>query len=328
MTGQPFHSVLGKATATNKLKAMSAGPGLKVFSSFDSLSYMWDLSNRHAVSGFEDRNQVHTTGSWTQVAAGTWDALELKPGGLRAHSTNATSNAVSSDILVFDKPAGAKSCVLHMLRWSKGGYLEVFAVTNTNITRWLDRIHNNNSASLTWSGNVQGGSKLQTIAGTLLDTDTRIEIHVNKGLLYFLGLRWHAHNGPVDSHSFTHSDCIIGDPSSLSTREIKQDIETLPNAQCIDLVGQMRATTYQRPDLAEQRLGMISGEVQEALDPLGIGNVCVSKFVAVGAEAKDYLALQYKRLVPLLIGSVNALAARVQEVENAAPKKREDTWVR
>ena len=83
-----------------------------------------------------------------------------------------------------------------------------------------------------------------------------------------------------------HIDCIIGDPSSLSTREIKQDIESLPNAQCLDLVGQMRATTYQRPGLAEQRLGMISEEVQEALEPLGIDNVCVSKFAAVDEEVK------------------------------------------
>ena len=143
-----------------------------------------------------------------------------------------------------------------------------------------------------------------------------------KGLLYFLGLGWHTRNGPVDSHRFTHGDCIIGDPASLSTREIKADIETLPNAQCLDLVGQMRATTYQRPDLAEQRLGMIREEVQEALEPLGIDNVTVPKFAAVGEEMKDCLALQYERLVPLLVGSVNALAARVQELENAAPKKR------
>ena len=61
-----------------------------------------------------------------------------------------------------------------------------------------------------------------------------------------------------------HADNIFGDPSSLSTREIKQDIETLPNAQCLDLVGQMRATIYERPDLGETRLGMISEEVQNS----------------------------------------------------------------
>ena len=71
-------------------------------------------------------------------------------------------------------------------------------------------------------------------------------------------------------------------------------------------------------------MGMISEEVEAALEPLGIDNVCVSKFAAVGEEAKDYLALQYERLVPLLIGSVNALAARVRELENAAPKKRKN----
>ena len=126
------------------------------------------------------------------------------------------------------------------------------------------------------------------------------------------------------AHPYLRSECIIRDPSSLNACEIKADIETLPNAQCLDLVGQMRATTYQRPDLAEQRLGMIREEVQEALEPLGIDNVTVPKFAAVGEEMKDCLALQYERLVPLLVGSVNALAARVQELENAAPKKRKN----
>jgi len=85
----------------------------------------------------------------------------------------------------------------------------------------------------------------------------------------------------------------------------------------------MRATLYGRPDLNETRLGLISEEVQEALAPLDIGNVCVPKMATIGEEEpKEYLALQYERIVPLLIGSINALAARVQELDMTTTKKR------
>ena len=54
-----FHSVLGQVgtSAENKLKAISAGPGLQVFSTVDSMSTLLDLSKFHAALGFEDRKQ-------------------------------------------------------------------------------------------------------------------------------------------------------------------------------------------------------------------------------------------------------------------------------
>ena len=59
----------------------------------------------------------------------------------------------------------------------------------------------------------------------------------------------------------------------------------MPSAQCLDMIGQLRATVYERPDLNEtRRLGLISEEVQEALEPLHIDNVCVSKMATIGEE--------------------------------------------
>ena len=53
--------------------------------------------------------------------------------------------------------------------------------------------------------------------------------------------------------------------------------------------------------------------------------MCVSEWAVVGEdEPNNCLVLQHKRLVPLLIGSISALAADVQELGNNATKNRRD----
>ena len=54
--GLTCHSVIGTGSASNKLKAMSAGPGIQLFSTADSLSTTLDLSRFHAVLDFSERN--------------------------------------------------------------------------------------------------------------------------------------------------------------------------------------------------------------------------------------------------------------------------------
>ena len=70
--GTTFHTVLGQAgtSAENKLKALSATSGIRMYSAFNSLAVMLDPLNFHAALGFEDRNQVHTSGTWTQFPVG------------------------------------------------------------------------------------------------------------------------------------------------------------------------------------------------------------------------------------------------------------------
>ena len=112
----------------------------------------------------------------------------------------------------------------------------------------------------------------------------------------------------------------------LSTREIKDNIQTIPSAQCLDMIGQLRATVYERSDLNETRLGLISEEVQEAIEPLNVDNVCVPKMATIGEEQpREYLALQYERLVPLLIGSINELRAEIDALKSRLPKKKNGT---
>ena len=100
-------------------------------------------------------------------------------------------------------------------------------------------------------------------------------------------------------------------------------MQTVPSAQCLDMIGQLRATVSERPDLNETRLGLLSEEVQEALAPLDIDNVCVPKMATIGEEEpKEYLALHYERLVPLLIGSINELRAEIDALKSRLPKKK------
>ena len=65
----------------------------------------------------------------------------------------------------------------------------------------------------------------------------------------------------------------------------------------------------------ERRLGLIADEVQASVEELAIDNVVGSKTVSKGEgdPPQEYLTLQYERLVPLLIASVNDLSRQVKE---------------
>ena len=68
----------------------------------------------------------------------------------------------------------------------------------------------------------------------------------------------------------------------------------------------------------ERRLGLIAQQVQESIEELAIDNVIGSKTLSPsqGEPAQDYLTLQYERLVPLLIASVNSLSQRIKYLES------------
>ena len=67
MMGRPFTVCQGTATAANKLKALSASSGLRMYSTFDSLSVMLDPMNCLAVSMYEDRDLINSTAGWAHV---------------------------------------------------------------------------------------------------------------------------------------------------------------------------------------------------------------------------------------------------------------------
>ena len=118
---------------------------------------------------------------------------------------------------------------------------------------------------------------------------------------------------------FIHSDCIIGDPASLSDARLKKEVTPISGDQALSVLNQIQGCTYNREDLNnERRLGLIADEVESAIQPLKIENVPSNKFY----NNEEYKTLDYSRLVSLLIPAVNALSARVSELEAKLPKPK------
>ena len=87
---------------------------------------------------------------------------------------------------------------------------------------------------------------------------------------------------------------------------------------------QIKPTTCDRDDIGEYRLGLIADECEEALKNNGIevDNVIGERRWQVDGETDMYKTLQYDRLVPLLIGAVNTLSARVEQLETKKRKTK------
>ena len=117
---------------------------------------------------------------------------------------------------------------------------------------------------------------------------------------------------------------LYGDPSSLSDQRLKENLLEVTPEQCLNTLRHIKPQTYDRNDLGERRLGLIADECEEALEKAGIevDNVIGQRHWQVDGESDVYKTLQYERLVPLLIGAVNSLSARVQDLESAPKKKR------
>ena len=109
-----------------------------------------------------------------------------------------------------------------------------------------------------------------------------------------------------------HSDCIIGDPNSLSDSRLKTEVTTVSGDQSLSILSQIQGCTYEREDLDQRRLGLIADVVQSACSELAIDNVVSSKC----HQDDQYKTLDYSRLVSLLIPAVNTLAKRVEYLES------------
>ena len=109
-----------------------------------------------------------------------------------------------------------------------------------------------------------------------------------------------------------HSENIIGDPASLSDARLKSEVTPVSGDQAFSVLSQIRGCTYEREDLQQRRLGRIADEVEDAIDQLAIDNVLGSRW----HEGEEYKALDYSRLVALLIPAVNKLSQQVRDLQS------------
>ena len=110
----------------------------------------------------------------------------------------------------------------------------------------------------------------------------------------------------------------------MSDLRLKQNLLEVTPEQCLNALRKIRPQTYDRIDTGERRLGLLSDQCEAALEKAGIeiDNVIGQQHWQVDGERDVYKTLQYDRRVPLLIGAVNTLSARVQDLESATRKKR------
>ena len=126
-----------------------------------------------------------------------------------------------------------------------------------------------------------------------------------------------------------HSDNVVGNPGSLSDERIKTGITELDPTTCLDLCTTLAPCAYLRTDNDEIRTGLIAQEVEATLASYSIPILPVigSKFASVdpgtfeepGTAPEELKTHSYERLVPSLLGAVQRLTDRVQQLESLLP---------
>ena len=118
-------------------------------------------------------------------------------------------------------------------------------------------------------------------------------------------MAWLDHRVAQPPSCWVHSDNVYGgDPASLSDARLKTGITPVSGDQALSILSQIQGCTYEREDLDQRRLGLIAHRVEEACSELAMDNVVSSKW----HNDDQYKALDYSRLVSLLIPALNTLA--------------------
>ena len=165
----------------------------------------------------------------------------------------------------------------------------------------------------TSDGNIFGGRCVNVAAGHIAGDDwVNIRFQGRRGAFNSLSVAFQSEVIPQETLGFLHSDCIIGDPNSLSDSRLKSERTELSGPQAQDVLNQIKSYTYDREDIGERRLGCIADEVESAIEQLAIDNVVSSKW----HKDDQYKTMDYSRLVSLLIPATNALAKRVEYLES------------
>ena len=147
-------------------------------------------------------------------------------------------------------------------------------------------------------------------AGNMEGSWSRIRFQGRKGAFNLIAVGFQDHI-LAQNPNFVHSDNVIGDAASLSDARLKNEVTSVSGTQALSVLSQIQGCTYERADLDQRRLGLIADQVEESITELGIDNVIGSKW----HDGDEYKTLDYSRLVALLIPAVNALSARVKDLE-------------
>ena len=161
-------------------------------------------------------------------------------------------------------------------------------------------------------GAIYSGRCVKVAAGHIAGDWTKLRFQGRRGAFNILSVAFQTEVIAQETLGFLHSDCIIGDPNSLSDGRLKTERTELSGQQAQNVLNQIKSYTYERDDIGERRLGLIADEVQSAIDQLAVDNVISSKW----HKDDQYKTLDYSRLVSLLIPAVNKLAQEVKDLKS------------
>ena len=129
-------------------------------------------------------------------------------------------------------------------------------------------------------------------------------------------LGWLGENVCQPPSAFVHGDNVYTSVSSSSDIRLKSNLSEVSGSQALRVLSGISCQTYDA--FEERRLGLVANEVDSCIQELAVDNIIGSKTSSRsdGEPAQDYLTLQYERLVPLLIASVNSLSQRIKYLES------------
>ena len=249
-----------------------------------------------------------------------WDTLLDWGGGTFQKVCNNVALAGNANVIAdscfidFDIPAGAKSCLCHLLCWVTGGYCDVYAEHSNGERLWVNRLLLFGPGELinTPDGAIYSGRCVKVAAGHIAGDWTKLRFQGRRGAFNILSVAFQTEVIPQETLGFIHSDCITGDPNSLSDSRLKSQRTLLSGQQAQNVLNQIKSYTYDREDLDQRRVGLIADEVESAIDQLAIDNVVSSKWHNGG----QYKTLDYSRLVSWLIPVVNKLLQAVADLKS------------
>ena len=136
-----------------------------------------------------------------------------------------------------------------------------------------------------------------------------------------LGMGWRSEETNTHVEAFCHSDNVIGNPPSLSHERIKENVSRLDPSICLDVCNPLEPSLYLQTLDNEPRTGLIAQEVQATLQAHNLPDTPVldTKWASVDGERLELMSMRYERIVPMLLGAVKALTARVAELESRVP---------
>ena len=116
---------------------------------------------------------------------------------------------------------------------------------------------------------------------------------------------------------------FYGGTNAASDARLKEEVEDLPSADCLNLLKAVSAKTYRRNDMGpECRCWFIAQQVEAAAAPsLGanlVGETTRGTGLSEGATTESIKTLSYERMAIVLWQCCRSLLARVEALEAAA----------